>query len=422
MTVQPAEQSIEAEAQPTGDDVHPCASLVAERQYEVPAISTMLERVSKETGKTYGSLLGDIVRLCFAGNGLKLEEYFELRLYDDAMYTPEQKQEFVGVKKCRTTWDKITADNTMWGILVDKIACGSLFKGLGLPTSETLAVYSQTLSVPAVACLRDSEDIAQFLRENGHRSLFGKPLDSCQSLGSLAIDRVEDDAILAGDGSRIAVSDFADFVPKEFPGGYIIQSRVTPHVDIARICGNRVATVRMLTTCVEGNVEIMGTAVKIPAADSMADNYWRAGNIIAEVDPATGLVGRAVSGLGLDQVEMPNHPDSGAEITGFTLPLWDDAVDLVHCGHRVLESIPLIGWDIAISNAGPVIIEANETPDLKLMQYASGKGFLDDRFKAFLKHFNEVTAAKKAAERKATRQYFIDEDMRQVRGALKRAG
>lgn len=422
MTSNPAEQLIAAEAEPSGEHEHPCAGLMAKREYEIPAMSTMLERISKETGKSYGSLLGDIVRLCFAGNGLKLEEYFELRLYDDSKYTPEQKLEFVGIKKCRSIWEKLTADNKIWGILIDKIACGSLFKGLGLPTSETVAVYSRSMSVPALACLRDSQDIAQFLRDNGHRSLFGKPLDSCQSLGSIAIDRIENDMILAGDGSRTPVQDFADFVPKEFPDGYIIQSRVTPHVDIARVCGNRVATIRMLTTCIEGDVEVMGTVIKIPAGGSMADNYWRAGNIIAEVDPESGLVGRAVSGLGLEQVEMPNHPDTNAQITGMTLPLWDDAVELARSGHRVLESIPIIGWDIAVSNAGPVIIEANELPDLKLMQFASGKGFLDDRFKAFLKTYTETATARKAAEKKVAVKYLLDEDLRQFKGAMKRAG
>ncbi len=422
MTSKPAEQSVVTEAEPSGGHEHPCAGLMAKREYEIPAMNTMLERISKETGKSYGSLLGDIVRLCFAGNGLKLQEYFELRLYDDTRYTPEQKLEFVGAKKCRAIWEKLTAGNTTWGILMDKVACGSLLKGLGLPTSETVAIYSRSMSAPALACLRSSEDIARFLRDNGHRGLFGKPLGSCQSLGTIAIDRVENDMILAGDGSKIPVQAFADFVPDEFPDGYIIQSRVTPHADIARICGDRVATVRMVTTCIEGDVEVIGTAIKIPAGASMADNYWRSGNIIADVDPASGVVGRAVSGLGLDQVEMPVHPDTNAPITGTTLPLWDDAVELARSGHRVLNSIPLIGWDIAVSDAGPVIIEANELPDLRLLQYASGKGFFDDRFKAFLKTYAEVAGARKAAEKKEAMKNLIDEDLRQVRGAMKRAG
>ncbi|MGI9416121.1 MAG: sugar-transfer associated ATP-grasp domain-containing protein [Hyphomicrobiales bacterium] len=406
------------EGQEHGDDNS--EALIAERDYETPAINTMLERVAKEFGKPYGAQVGELARLCIGGNKLSAEEYYELRLFDEK-YTPEQKLEFIGIRKSREIWTDAYTDNDFWGVIIDKIASGGMFKGLGLPTTETLAIYSGTVSVPAIESLKDGADIAAFLRANRNRAMFAKPVSSYQSLGSVAIDRVEDDAIRCGDGTLMPIDEFVRFVTEEFADGYLFQARVSPHVDIARICGNRIATARIVTTCVNREADVMRAALKLPVGESMADNFWRGGNIIADVDLKTGRMGRAVSGFGLDQIETPHHPDTNAPITGTVLPMWREAVDLALDGQRLLSRIPLIGWDIAISNTGPLIIEANETPDLKMMQYASGEGMLDGKFRTFVSALRDARAAEKARLKKKAMKFANAEGARQIKGAMKRA-
>ena len=422
MSAQTAEKLVHEDesahhAQENGENA--CSALIAHREYETPPINTMLERVAKEFGKPLGAQVGELVRLCIGGNKLSAEEYYEFRLFDEK-YSTEDKLEFLGIRKYTEIWNAVFKDNNVWGIVLDKIASGGMFRGLGLPTTETLAIYSKTMSVPAIESLKDGAAVAAFLRANKNRAMFAKPVSSHQSIGSVAIDGIEDDAVRCGDGTSIAIDEFVRFVTEAFADGYLFQARVSPHVDIARICGNRVATARIVTTCVAGEADAMRAVFKLPVGDSMADNFWRGGNIVADIDMETGRLGRAVSGTGLDQVETTHHPDTDATITGTELPMWQEARDLALNAQGLLNQVPLIGWDIAISNAGPLIIEANETPDLALMQYASGRGMLDDKFKAFVQSHRESRAAEQAKMKKYAREHTKDNGMSQIKGAFKR--
>jgi hypothetical protein len=49
--------------------------------------------------------------------------------------------------------------------------------------------------------------------------------------------------------------------------------------------------------------------LKIPAATSIADNYWRPGNLLADLDPMTGVIRRVVRGKGLELEELSKHPE-----------------------------------------------------------------------------------------------------------------
>ena len=48
----------------------------------------------------------------------------------------------------------------------------------------------------------------------------------------------------------------------------------------------------------------------------MADNYWEPGNLIAPIDPESGIVGRTFTGLGLSIHHVDAHPDTGRLLPG----------------------------------------------------------------------------------------------------------
>ncbi len=63
-----------------------------------------------------------------------------------------------------------------------------------------------------------------------------------------------------------------------------------------------------------------------------------------------------------------NHPVTGTEIEGFKIPYFDKAIEMVKEAAKVIPEVGLVGWDVAITNKGPVMIEGNQLPGYDIYQ------------------------------------------------------
>ena len=378
-------------------------AVTVKRNDALPPFAELLQQVTAETGKGYGALMKDMFRHCLGGNKLTTEEYFNLRLYDDS-FTREQKAAFAGLAKSRNVWTRIYKNSRTVGTIIDKLAGEALFRGAGFPVARTLGACNLKRDLPGISAIDGKTALQAFLTVHASRPLFGKPAGLNQSLGSMAIDRF--DAAggivhLAG-GKTMNVAELWELIETNFADGYLFQERLRAHPDIAKVCGDKIATARLLTIKQEGEPEILGTAWKIPAGGNVADNFWRPGNMVAAVDADSGKITEAIQGLGLNRKIIFAHPDSNEAIAGLQLPDWEAAKALVLSASRLLHDTWMIGWDVAFTPDGPVIVEANETPDLLIMQYVPGQGILTPRFKAFMDWVDgKNEEIRKAASRKA---------------------
>mgnify|MGYP003150504758 FL=1 len=53
------------------------------------------------------------------------------------------------------------------------------------------------------------------------------------------------------------------------------------------------------------------------------------------------------------------HPDSGYPIADFQLPMFDEVIAFVDKVARHVPQVKYVGWDIAVTPDGPVLIEGN---------------------------------------------------------------
>ena len=86
-----------------------------------------------------------------------------------------------------------------------------------------------------------------------------------------------------------------------------------------------------------------------------------------------------VSGSAVDKAlnRFDRHPLSGIAFDGFEIPCWDDVRRIVCEAALVEPRIMMIGWDVAITPAGPVFIEGNRRPGFDVVQVAYGRGRMD---------------------------------------------
>ncbi|MTI95324.1 MAG: hypothetical protein FH749_07525 [Firmicutes bacterium] len=163
---------------------------------------------------------------------------------------------------------------------------------------------------------------------------------------------------------------------------YIFQQKVSNHPDLSEIACNALSTCRIVTMLNENDQPEVVTAVLRMAAraDSIVDNIHR-GGIAAPIDIIDGRLGKATNLGVVDRVErLSNHPVSGAKIEGRELPFWPDAISAALHAHEVFRPRVIIGWDIAITAFGPVIIEGNAQPCVDLIQRPYDKPLGNSRF------------------------------------------
>lgn len=154
---------------------------------------------------------------------------------------------------------------------------------------------------------------------------------------------------------------------ESFTDEMLCEEYIYQHKEMNALNPNSVNSLRIVALCDEGKVEILAACVKSGgSADAIVDNMHNYG-IGADVDIETGIV--TTFGHDYHNHVYSHHPVTGKQIIGFVIPYWKETLDLVKATHLDMAECPFVGWDVAITEKGPEIIEANSAPGHKLMQY-----------------------------------------------------
>ncbi|MEL6678927.1 MAG: sugar-transfer associated ATP-grasp domain-containing protein, partial [Pseudomonadota bacterium] len=101
------------------------------------------------------------------------------------------------------------------------------------------------------------------------------------------------------------------------------------------------------------------------------------------------------------------HPVSEKSFEGMSLPMWSDVRTLAREAHAILPDVGIIGWDIGISEDGPLVIEANTNPHQHLYQLASGRGIYNEDFMPIFESMferNKTLVGKRLAKQRESRK------------------
>ena len=334
------------------------------------------------SGRSMASMLADVIRLRRGPGRLTSDEYYYYRLWDPAL-SASARRRFVG-KLAQAAMHHACNREEWRAAASDKLLFAALMAGARLPSPDLLAIVHPHRAMPGIPSLRRVDAVADYLAEPAHYPFFAKPIEGRYSLGVLSADGVDGDRISLNFGhASVAVADVAS----AFAGrsdGMLIQRRVEPAPSVVARFGARLWAIRALVLRTADGPLIHRATAKIPTGQNPADNFWRAGNLLAALDPADGRLQRVVTGTADSFREVDDHPDTHASFDGFTIPHWAELVALVTVAAELLPGIGTQSWDIAVAAGGPALLEVNYGGDLNLNQLASGYGILDTTFRAHL--------------------------------------
>lgn len=140
----------------------------------------------------------------------------------------------------------------------------------------------------------------------------------------------------------------------------IIQPSLNNHPSLAPLSDGSLVVFRVISGIDRGGrVAVIDTLAQFPCGGSGAHQ------VCAGVRGCARVSGRTVTFFpprlrGLQPVT--HHPDTGGLLAGVQVPFWSDALDLVgraHGGVPEFSRFVFLGWDVAITGEGPLLIETN---------------------------------------------------------------
>jgi hypothetical protein len=237
---------------------------------------------------------------------------------------------------------------------------------LGLPIPRLLAIVHDTTAGwgEGDRVLADAGDFAALLAENPI-DVVVKPSDGGKGV-AVRVFRNDGGRLVDAGGVYSPQGLWHELRAHPDHRCFVVQERLWNHGDLSLVAplAEALHTIRLATFVSRaGEIEVSQAVIRLGLGGHATDNFGDGsnGNGYCEIDPATGRLGplRRARPDGCGFVETPDIPATGARVEGVELPRWQDARRLAFEATRHFLPLRSIGWDIAITDRGPVIVEAN---------------------------------------------------------------
>ena len=137
----------------------------------------------------------------------------------------------------------------------------------------------------------------------------------------------------------------------------LIEECIKQHKDMNTLYDKSVNTMRMFTFYKNGTSYFLQAVLKI-GNGGVVDNF-SSGGMYTYVSSDGDVY---VDAIDRNDNIYTVHPISNHKIVGFKVPMFNEAVELVKECAKIIPEVAYVGWDVAISENGPVIVEGNCFP------------------------------------------------------------
>jgi hypothetical protein len=268
--------------------------------------------------------------------------------------------------------------------IVEATAARSVSDGAS-PLRRPEAVQAAEGPLPRVT---SPQQLERLLAEHDQLDGFAKPLRGGKGYGGFTFTVRNGEFVPRGapEGLKEPVATIQDLFAvcarsRFAHSGYLLQHRVVSHEALRPYMpSGALGTIRIFTFLLpDGRVVIPFAALKVPAPAAETDN-GRTGSLAVGIDVETGAMQRAVgvtSDLPITR-ELDAHPETGAPFPGTRIPCWPEVRLLMDRAAKAFVGLPALGWDVAITPDGPVLVEANWHFFARFAERVTNRGWAAD--------------------------------------------
>lgn len=368
----------------------------------------LVKRSSVPTSKKLGVLL-DYLSF-YRRKGLSHEEY---RDFEFEKQTEEFRQTFLGLNEQRFYLDYLNPVK-YYLLARNKYLAHKMLEDTGVRKSALYCYYQpEARFIASEEKAGNLKEVMHILKKKDVQSCVIKTTESSHGDNVWVIKEIEykdyDAVMTRFDGQKLLLS---SVLGQE---ALIFESVVRQTKQFAAFNESSVNTVRFMTTLYpDGSARVIATFIKIGRAGKCVDNAGGGGNVDVCVDVETGEIKYAIQFDGWHKIkEIESHPDSGTQLNGVYIDNWQSIKEEVIKFQQAFPYCKASGWDIAITDEGPVVIEVNDFWD-RTGQYFIRRGWrneIRDCYLAWREYWNNLGGIKPWATG-SWRLPLKDKDMR----------
>jgi len=178
---------------------------------------------------------------------------------------------------------------------------------------------------------------------------------------------------------------YSEVIKSEF----LFQETIRQHSDLEKLNPACLNSIRIDTfTDIDGEVGIMSAYLRMSMNNNHVDNISSGGCLVGIVLQTGRLKKFGYSTLQRLGVKiLTEHPVTKTVFENFSIPFFPQVQSLVLNAASLMPGLRLVGWDVAISESGPVLIEGNSDYAMSGNDFSYG-GYLSNP--TFRKVLNEI--------------------------------
>jgi hypothetical protein len=147
--------------------------------------------------------------------------------------------------------------------------------------------------------------------------------------------------------------------------GYLFQDVVRQHPELNKLNPSCLNTIRFDTYIdPNGEIDVISGYIRMSFKNSHVDNI-SSGGLQVGINIQTGKLRKEgfakIRDVGVKI--FTEHPITKTVFENFTIPYFSQAKELVRKAAGLMPDLRLVGWDVAIGESGPVLIEGNSDYD-----------------------------------------------------------
>jgi hypothetical protein len=314
--------------------------------------------------------------------------YYALNLYEPPQRLAEIEH-YIGRQETK---------NGLYSLMRDAVSRQKPKTGHSLSDKASFAAHCAQAGLPHIRVLASGVEGVFTIRDatpgTFDRDLFVKLTRGSGTFGARSYRWLGDGRHAARDGTTFdrdslfkALAESSNWRP------LIVNHWLQNHPEIADLAKDSLLTFRVFT-CLDPAGEPHVTHGFMRIMSKLEPSWNTIEEYGSKIDLETGRMNRMCADRDLaPDAWWDIHPKTGAQVTGRVLSGWPAIAALAVAGHREFSNWAVIGWDLAWTPDGPVLIEGNSDPDTHYLQRVHRQMLGQSPMAPYLRHHLAQAAA-----------------------------